>query len=172
MAGQDVCGSLKCDAFDRDQYSGGKGHHLRGATGRRVFGEELTVNFVDHAEVVSGYHKDGGLHHFTEAAAGFFQNDPDVLKSLSGLVFEVVADHLAGVEIVTGCAGKENEVTGDDGLGEGLAHAGGLGGIEVGLVRHMEQFWGNTLIYFHIIKYLFFIRVGMERWLFIYFRRG
>lgn len=138
VAGQDVWGSLKRDTFHRNQYPGGEGHYLGGAAGGRIFGKELAVHFVDHAKVISCYHEDGGLDDFRHAATGFFQNDLDVLKSLPGLVFEVITDDLAGVKVVTGGAGDEDEVVGNDGLRESLAHAGGLGGVEVVMVGHLK----------------------------------
>jgi hypothetical protein len=72
--------SAKCDTFYRDQNSPGKGHDLWSAAGRRVFRKELAVDFVDYAEVVPRDHKNGGFYDFAEAAAGFFQYNPDVLK--------------------------------------------------------------------------------------------
>lgn len=128
---------MKRDTFHGDEDAGREGHDLRGAAGGRIFGEEFAIDLVDDAEVVAGDHENGGLDDFAEAAAGFFQNYFDVLKSLPGLVFEVVADDFASVEVETGGAGDEDEVVGDDGLGEGLAHAGGFRGVEVKL-RHGE----------------------------------
>jgi len=60
------------------------------------------------------------------------------LKRLPGLVFEIFTDDLAGVQVVTGGAGDEDELFGDNGLGEGLAHAGGFWGVEVVLVWHFR----------------------------------
>lgn len=73
------------------------------------------------------------------------------------MVFKVVADDLAGVKVVTGGAGDEDEVPGDDGLREGLAHTGGLGSVEAVRVGH-------------IIKYLFFVCTAVNRSRFVYFR--
>jgi hypothetical protein len=75
---------------------GGYGELVRGAGGR-VFREELGVDLADDAEVISGYHENGGFYGFAEGTTGFFQDDPDVLKGLPGLVFEIVAHEVSGI---------------------------------------------------------------------------
>jgi hypothetical protein len=128
------------DTFHRDQYSGGKGHDLRSTAGGRIFGKEFAINFVDDCEVIAGDHEDGGLYDFIQAAARFLQDDLDVLKGLPCLVFKIIADNLAGLEVESRSAGDEDEVIGDDRLRKSLAHAGGLRGVEVGLVGHWTSY--------------------------------
>jgi hypothetical protein len=117
--------------FYRDQDSRRERHHLGGAARRRVLGEELTVNLVDYAKVIAGDHENGCFDDFAKGTAGFFQDDLNVLKTLSGLIFEIVANNLSGIKIVAGGTGDEDEFFGYDCLGEGLAHSGSLWGVEV-----------------------------------------
>jgi hypothetical protein len=127
--------------FHRNQDPCWERHHLGGTPRGRVFRKEFTVNFVDHTKVIAGNHENGRFDDFVEGAARFLQDNLDVLKTLSGLVFEVVANNFTGIEIVTGGTGDENEIFGYYGLWKGLTHSGGLCGVEVSLYSHSVIFY-------------------------------
>lgn len=123
--------------FHRNQYPCGERHHLGGASCGWILREELAIHFIDDTEVVAGHHENGCLYDVCHTAAGLFQNGFDVLKSLSGLIFEVVADNFPRLGVKAGCTGNKNEFFGYDGLRKGLAHDRGLGGIEVLSFSHV-----------------------------------
>jgi hypothetical protein len=132
--------------FYRNQNSRRERHHLRGTPRGRVFGKELTVNLIYHTKIIAGHHENGCLYHITNAAAGLFQNQLDVLKTLPGLIFKAITNNLAGMEVQTGSTGYENKFFGYYRLWKGLTHPGSLWCIEVFSSPHIVIFFKTILL--------------------------
>jgi hypothetical protein len=122
---------LKRDTFHGNQESPRERHCLGYAACGWVLGEELAIDLIYNTEVISLDHEDGGLYYFTHAAACVFQDGPDILEGLPGLIFKAVANDASCVGVQAGGAGEENEFFGDDCLWKDLAHTGGLRGVEI-----------------------------------------
>ncbi len=132
--------------FDRNQNPCRERHHLGSTPGRWVFGKELTVNFIYDTKIIAGYHENGCLYHITNAAAGFFQDDPDVLKTLPGLIFKAITNNLSGMEVQTGGTGYEDKFFGYYCLWKGLTHPRSLWRIEVFSFSHIVIFKKTVLL--------------------------
>src|SRR5215470_8208179 len=62
------------DTFNRNQNTGREGHYLRCTSCRRVFWKEFFVDFIDYAEIVTGYHEDCDLYNLGKTGTGIFKN--------------------------------------------------------------------------------------------------